>query len=79
MTELPKKKGTATGACVSVSYTNIHVHVELAQTNKGPLKPMFEYLFVEDIWGSFPGTEEQLKTYIEDLHKNEGKLQFALE
>jgi hypothetical protein len=69
----------ATGASVSVAYANIYVHSELMQTYKGPIKPLLEYRFVDDVFGIFPGNSKQLSTYIEFLQKNKGNLEFTLE
>lgn len=41
-TKYLQKKGTATGASVSVAYANIYAHAEVALTDKGPAKPKLE-------------------------------------
>lgn len=73
-------KGTAIGASVSVAVAEIFVHVSIEKKRKKLQKqPVIFYRYIDDIFGIFTGTEEELKEYHEELNNFHPDLKFTLE
>jgi len=73
-------KGTAIGASVSVAVAEIFVHASIESKRKKLNKqPEIFYRYIDDIFGIFLGTEEELQAYHEGLNNIHPDLQFTLE
>ena len=73
-------KGTAIGASVSVAVAEIFVHASIEKKRKQLNKqPEIFYRYIDDIFGIFLGTEEELQAYHEGLNSIHPDLQFTLE
>ncbi|XP_047468584.1 uncharacterized protein LOC125024855, partial [Penaeus chinensis] len=73
-------KGTAIGASVSVAVAEIFVHVSIEKKRKKLRKqPEFFYRYIDDIFGVFRGTEEDLQEYYRELNQFHPDLKFTVE
>ncbi|XP_037773962.1 uncharacterized protein LOC119570191 [Penaeus monodon] len=73
-------KGTAIGASVSVAVAEIFVHVSIEQKRKKMEKqPVLFYRYIDDIFGVFQGTEEDLQEYYRELNQFHPDLKFTVE
>ncbi|ROT62518.1 hypothetical protein C7M84_019632 [Penaeus vannamei] len=73
-------KGTAIGASVSVALAEIFVHVSIEKKRKKLRKqPEIFYRYIDDIFGIFTGTEEELQQYHKELNELHPDLKFTLE
>jgi len=73
-------KGTAIGASVSVAVAEIFVHVSIEQKRKEIEKqPILFYRYIDDIFGVFQGTEEDLQKYYRELNQFHPDLRFTVE
>jgi len=73
-------KGTAIGASVSVAVAEIFVHASIERKRKRMEKqPIMFYRYIDDIFGVFQGTEEDLQGYHKGLNTLHPDLKFTLE
>lgn len=74
-------KGTAMGKKFAPSYANIYVDCETTGLEKCSKKPTQYLRFLDDIWGIWDHSEEDLKDFIEtqNNHHRSIKLKYELQ